>query len=71
MDYPHKIQVLPQDAQVIPRPRLIAEMGTIVERRLISLVAPIGYGKTTLLIDFANAAPLPVAWYSLLRAVAS
>lgn len=65
MDYPHKIQVLPQDAQVIPRPRLIAEMGTIVERRLISLVAPIGYGKTTLLIDFANAAPLPVAWYSL------
>jgi LuxR family maltose regulon positive regulatory protein len=36
-----------------------------LERPLILLSAPAGYGKTTLLAQFAAKAPLPVVWYQL------
>src|SRR5438094_3207992 len=36
-----------------------------IDRKLIIVVAPAGYGKTTLLVDFAADASFPVCWYAL------
>jgi ATP/maltotriose-dependent transcriptional regulator MalT/DNA-binding SARP family transcriptional activator len=34
-------------------------------KKLVLLCAPAGYGKTTLLADFATSAPIPCCWYFL------
>ena len=34
------------------------------DKRLVLLSAPAGYGKTTLLLDFADAVTAPVAWFN-------
>jgi len=68
VDFPHKIRVPQRPPYLVPRPRLIVRLQLITERRLISVAASPGYGKTSLLIDFANtAASLPVCWYTLDR----
>jgi LuxR family transcriptional regulator, maltose regulon positive regulatory protein len=66
--FPYKILVPQRPPYLVPRPRLTDLLKTIAERRLITLSAPAGYGKTSLLTDFASTcAPLPVCWYSLDR----
>lgn len=47
------------------RRRLIDLLLRQVDRRVQALSAPAGYGKTTLLIDFASELDVPVCWYSL------
>jgi LuxR family maltose regulon positive regulatory protein len=49
----------------LPRPQLIERLERSLTKRLILISAPPGYGKTTVLADFAAIAPLPVAWYQL------
>jgi ATP/maltotriose-dependent transcriptional regulator MalT/DNA-binding SARP family transcriptional activator len=64
----HKIIVPRRPSSLVRRERLIALLGAITDRRLITLSAPAGYGKTSLLTDFASAGPpLPVCWYTLDR----
>jgi ATP/maltotriose-dependent transcriptional regulator MalT/DNA-binding SARP family transcriptional activator len=52
---------------LITRPRLITLLTELVEKRLVFVTAPAGYGKTSLLLDFANKSPMPVCWYSIDR----
>lgn len=52
-------------ADVVNRPRLMAELAAGLEKRLILLVAPAGYGKTTLLAEWLQTNDLPSAWLSL------
>ena len=47
------------------RPRLTGLIHAHIERKLILVSAPAGYGKTSLLIDYAHDADLPVCWYGL------
>lgn len=47
------------------RQRLVDFLHSRIDRRLLLVSAPAGYGKTTLLVDFANDTDLPVCWYSL------
>jgi LuxR family transcriptional regulator, maltose regulon positive regulatory protein len=50
---------------LLPRPLLLAQLRQLAEKRLLVLSAPPGYGKTSLLAEFA-AADLPrFAWYQL------
>src|SRR3712207_6157797 len=66
--FPHKIVVPQRPPYLVARPRLLDLLRTIVERRLITLSAPPGYGKTSLVTDFAtDQPPLPICWYTLDR----
>ncbi len=67
VDFPHKIVAPRRPTHLISRNRLTTLLEQIAERNLITLTAPAGYGKTSLLIDFADAATLPVCWYTLDR----
>jgi LuxR family maltose regulon positive regulatory protein len=60
-----KIRVPRRRTDVLPRPRLTDFLHAHLDRRVILLSAPAGYGKTTLLTDFAHDTDLPVCWYTL------
>lgn len=65
--FPHKILIPRRPSYLVQRPRLFDLLQGIDERRLVTLSAPAGYGKTSLLTDFAALAPLPICWYTLDR----
>ncbi|MBN1453016.1 MAG: tetratricopeptide repeat protein [Anaerolineales bacterium] len=50
---------------LLPRPHLVEWLENQMDRRLILISAPAGYGKTTILADFLNASDRPFAWYQL------
>jgi LuxR family maltose regulon positive regulatory protein len=49
----------------ISRQKLIEQLNTGRESKLILLSAPAGYGKTTLLAEWVNQLDIPVGWISL------
>jgi LuxR family maltose regulon positive regulatory protein len=51
--------------ELVPRPRLIERLNAGLQRKLTLIAAPAGFGKTTLLTEWAAALPCPVAWISL------
>jgi LuxR family transcriptional regulator, maltose regulon positive regulatory protein len=58
--------LVPQPAaERVPRPHLTEWLGSQLDKRLIMLSAPPGYGKTTLLADFLANSPIPAAWIQL------
>lgn len=63
--FTHKIHIPLRPQHVISRPRLNGLLSNIADRRLICISAPSGYGKTSLLTDFAHEAQLPICWYTL------
>src|SRR5574341_575312 len=60
-----KTRVPPRRNELLRRPRLVDALYAQIEKQLFLISAPSGYGKTSLLIDFANDADFPVAWYAL------
>jgi LuxR family transcriptional regulator, maltose regulon positive regulatory protein len=51
--------------EVLTRQRLLELLNDLLDLKLIILAAPAGYGKTILLIDFANHTQWPISWLSL------
>ncbi len=62
---PTKVTIPKRAPGVVRRPRLIDFLHENLERKLLLVTAPAGYGKTTLLVDFAGDVDLPVCWYTL------
>ncbi len=60
-----KILLPRRRADVLSRPRLLEFLNQHLDRKLLLVCAPPGYGKTTLLVDFAHQTSVPVCWYSL------
>jgi LuxR family maltose regulon positive regulatory protein len=60
-----KTRVPARAAEVVRRQRLLDQLHAQIDRRLLLISAPGGYGKTTLLLDFASDAGFPVVWYTL------
>lgn len=67
VDYPHKITVPQRPPYLVSRPRLLDLVGGAANQRVLTLTTPAGYGKTTLLVDYATSTSVPVCWYSLDR----
>ncbi len=62
-----KLRIPPTVAALIPRPHLLEKLneGLRLSRRATLISAPAGYGKTTLLSDWAHHCERVVAWVSL------
>lgn len=51
--------------EILSRPRLLSILDNVLDLKLLILAAPAGYGKTSLLVDFAHHTQLPVCWFSM------
>lgn len=63
--HPSKVSLPVRRAPIVRRQRLIDALTAAVEHRIAVVTAPAGYGKTTLLADFAQSRLQPVCWYAL------
>src|SRR3954469_1508601 len=52
----------PSDGATVPRPGLIARLMAVPDAAVALIVAPAGYGKTTLLAEWAEIDPRPFVW---------
>jgi len=62
---PTKITIPHRSSEVLRRQRLVDFIHEHLDRKLIIVSAPAGYGKTTLLVDFSTDTEIPVCWYTL------
>lgn len=60
-----KILVPHRRKELISRPRLLNLLDDLLDFKLIIIAAPAGYGKTSLMIDYASSYDWPIAWLAL------
>ena len=60
-----KIKIPPVRENRVRRPRLLAQLRAGLDRRLSLISSPAGFGKTTLLSEFAVECDRPAAWFSI------
>lgn len=60
-----KIIIPRRRSEILSRQRLLEILDNVIDLKLLILAAPAGYGKTSLMIDFANHTQLPVCWFAL------
>lgn len=60
-----KILVPQRRKELLSRPRLLGLLDDLLDFKLIIIAAPAGYGKTSLMIDYATSYDWPVAWLAL------
>jgi LuxR family maltose regulon positive regulatory protein len=60
-----KLNIPPVRPQIVPRPRLMERLQEGLNYSLILVSAPAGFGKTTLVSEWARQSQIPTAWVSL------
>jgi LuxR family transcriptional regulator, maltose regulon positive regulatory protein len=60
-----KLVVPRRKSDLVSRTRLIDLLNSLIDYRLILAIAPAGYGKTSLFVDFAHQADIKVSWYTV------
>lgn len=60
-----KLRVPRRRAEILSRPRLLELLDELLDYRLVIVAAPAGYGKTSLLVDYAEKHLYPFCWYAL------
>jgi len=60
-----KITIPGRRPEILHRARLLSLFDDILDRKLTIITAPAGYGKTSLLVDFARQSEMRVCWLSL------
>lgn len=63
--FANKLYRPPTRPQVVSRPRLTERLNEALQRKLTLVSAPAGFGKTTLVGDWAAGCGRPVAWLAL------
>ncbi len=63
-----KISIPPPNPNRVERIRLMEQINEGMKRALTLVVAPAGFGKTTVIAAWTRDASMPVAWFSLERA---
>ncbi len=62
-----RVTVPRRRSDLLARPRLTNLLGDVLDKKLIVISAPAGYGKTSLVVDYASSCKMPVAWYCVDR----
>lgn len=60
-----KLYIPRLDTELLARPQLVERLGRAVHRPVVLISAPAGWGKTTLVANWARQAERPVGWVSL------
>jgi LuxR family maltose regulon positive regulatory protein len=60
-----KILLPRRPTTLLTRQRLLDMLLNLLDYRLTIVAAPAGYGKTSLLVDWADHVELPICWYVL------
>jgi LuxR family maltose regulon positive regulatory protein len=60
-----KLYVPPPPSKAVLRPRLVERLNEGLQRKLVLVSAPAGFGKTTLVSEWVAGCGRPVAWLSL------
>jgi LuxR family maltose regulon positive regulatory protein len=60
-----KLYIPRLDTELLARPQLVERFGRAVDRPVVLVTAPAGWGKTTLVASWAGQANRPVGWVSL------
>lgn len=55
-------------SDLLSRPRLLQLLRGLLDRQLILVIAPAGYGKTAVLTDFVDKLGIPGCWYAVSEA---